>query len=745
MEKLKEHDILGQIYRRWWIYLWVENILMALALTILVASMLQFIFQYDSTFGFAIASICFALLLCLTILGSKIFRFNRQYVASYLNANYPEMEESTELLSDKHQATSILVTLQKDRVSAKLKAIYPGIKIPHHLPQIILFLLVITLHSFLIGRVDMSHLQQENGQEIRAVAFDAKETAYRTPTLDTVSVGITPPGYTRLEITKTENLDISAIVGSLVSWHFQFSDSIVTSFLSFGYEDTIFLQSKGSNTYFGSKKVRFPGFYTIGYVDIHGKSHTSKYFVLEILEDEKPKVEIIGREQYTVMMYDLDAVLDVRVEVQDDFGITASYLVATVAKGSGESVKFREEKFVFPVPDYHPTVQKHVKRFNLQQLGMAPGDELYFYLEAFDNRHPERQRNRTEMYFLALEDTAYQTLSVSAGLGVDKVPEYFRSQRQIIIDTERLIRERKDLPAKKFHERSNNLGADQKILRLRYGQFLGEEFESDMAHGGKENGKGAPEGGDAEEDHHPDDGHDHSNDAMDATVGRIGDVGPELEAYTHQHNISEEATFFDEALKAKLKAALAQMWEAELKLRLHQPEDALPFEYKALKLIKEIQQQSRVYVDKVGFEPPPLKPLETRFTGDLDEITSKSETKFVPPVDPYPNIQSAIVLLEALKLAQRPLRVHERELLARAGKELADGVAIRPSIGLQSLNVLKIFIEQEGLPQNRRQGIEAILDGFFKIMPTKRPRPEKLSTERTALSELFIMEAGGIK
>ena len=39
--------------------------------------------------------------------------------------------------------------------------------------------------------------------------------------------------------------------------------------------------------------------------------------------------------------------------------------------------------------------------------------------------------------------------------------------------------ERASLPAAAFTERANNLGFDQKMLRLRYGKFLGEEAEEE--------------------------------------------------------------------------------------------------------------------------------------------------------------------------------------------------------------------------------------------------------------------------
>ena len=68
-------------------------------------------------------------------------------------------------------------------------------------------------------------------------------------------------------------------------------------------------------------------------------------------------------------------------------------------------------------------------------------------------------------------------------MAMNIMPEYFRSQRQIIIDTEKLIAKRKKITDKEFKSASNEIGFDQKTLRLRYGQYLGEEFENSIGGG----------------------------------------------------------------------------------------------------------------------------------------------------------------------------------------------------------------------------------------------------------------------
>ena len=133
--------------------------------------------------------------------------------------------------------------------------------------------------------------------------------------------------------------------------------------------------------------------------------------------------------------------IEVKSSLSDDYGLTNGQIIATVSKGNGESVKFREEKLRFSTPGKISGKQVHAALIlNLQKLGLAPGDELYFYVEAIDTKTPVANYSRTETFFIALQDTTTEIVTSDAGLGVDLLPEYFRSQRQIIIDTEKLLR-----------------------------------------------------------------------------------------------------------------------------------------------------------------------------------------------------------------------------------------------------------------------------------------------------------------
>jgi hypothetical protein len=236
-------------------------------------------------------------------------------------------------------------------------------------------------------------------------------------------------------------------------------------------------------------------------------------------------------------------------------------------------------------------------------------------------------------------------------LGTDVKPEYFRSERQIIIEAEQLLREKDTIAMAAFHQRSNDLGVDQKLLRLRYGKFLGEEAE-----------EGEPGGtpGDT------------------ATFGAFGDAAKILDAYTDKHDNAEDATFFEPAVKQQLKATLNEMWKAELQLRISQPQAALPYAYKALRLLKDLQQQSRAFVAKTGVRVTPLNPAK-RLTGDLVGIEAPMQkAASIGSLSETEVLRIVLALLEVRRTERIAMSDADRTLLQQAGRRLGREAAARP-------------------------------------------------------------------
>ena len=123
-----------------------------------------------------------------------------------------------------------------------------------------------------------------------------------------------------------------------------------------------------------------------------------------------------------------------------------------------------------------------------------------------------------------------------------------------------------------------------------------------------------------------DDGHAHEyGDAGDSQTPVFGNASDVLSAYGHTHDHAEAATLLDPQTRAILKQALDQMWQSEGELRQGHPDKALPYAYKALGFIKQVQQAERIYLARVGPDLPSIDETR-RMTGKRDGLASRTTT-----------------------------------------------------------------------------------------------------------------------
>tara|TARA_R110000737_G_C14614401_1_gene491634 strand:+ start:1696 stop:3924 length:2229 start_codon:yes stop_codon:yes gene_type:complete len=683
----------------------------------------------------------------LLVLLQRIYRLGLHQLsaarlASFINRQYPDLDWSADLLAT-DQPLSGLQQLQRERALSKIMEL-GKLRLPHQLCLAGLVLLAgILLLIFFPGvpiGVGSGQSAAENFPSVGSV-----ENASQPVVLESIEGTINAPAYTGLRTVSFSDPNIKAVEGSVVSWELSFSSAPQQALIIFSGSDTLALKKRQSMLS-GSAKVFNTGFYQVAWQQ-DGEWKASDFYKLEVAADLPPQLAIRDLPQFQQFEWNDVQKINVKTDLSDDYGLKDAYLIATVAKGSGESVKFREEKLLFERPQTISGRKVLAERvIDLKKMGLEPGDELYFYVEAWDNKVPKQQTERTETYFLQLKDTASYIVSNDGGLGVDLMPEYFRSQRQIIIDSEKLVAERDKIKKEVFDNTSNGLGHDQKALRLRYGQFLGEEFESGIteteAHEPEE--AAAPtntdeamkqfgHAHDTENEHNlvPQKDHEHAGEEEENP----------LEAFAHMHDSEEEATFYIQSVKTKLRAALSMMWDAELHLRMNNPEESLPYQYKILKLLKEISNDSRIYVHRTGFDPPPIKE-EKRLTGDLAEINPARRRYVLEPNRSFPNSRKALVLLEKYLLQSAlALTAEEKEVLQLAGNEMAQQAIEFPGRYLESMSHLKALIDGE-VVQNPTALLK-IRKALWEIVPDQPATPALHPTAASAIDQQFLkrMEA----
>lgn len=804
MKNTDAFKILSNIKQKWQWLKAIELLLLALGIGAFTTSLIYLLFSAQG--GVLIATgIAITLGIFIILFEWRgVRKIKPQDVAQYLNRNYAQLENSTELVLMPIHDLNLLAQIQQNKVSQQLNKLAPQIKLPHQLFKSILITLLSGGLAILLFSLN-HHPTGPTANNVTATV-PTKLTATKLPKnlpaqIKKVMATIQPPAYTRLGRQVSPELSIKAPENSLIYWSVTFKGKIERAVIVMNSGDSLFLKkSKGKESYSAQWTLKEKGFYQILFRQTENNNKTDKpatdwktsdFFALEPIRDTRPKLALSGVNDYEEFLYKPSIDINFNTKINDDYGITDAYIVATVSKGQGESVKFREQKLRFG--NFVPGRRSYQlqKTINLQKLGMAPGDELYFFVEAIDNKTPQPQKGRTEVYFVTIQDTTREHLTAELGTGIKKLPDYFRSQRQLIIDTEKLLRNRATMPTDTFNYKSNGIGVDQKILRLRYGKFLGEEYEISINGGGfsdhdhdhdhdkHEKGKkdtvrylDKKTGKMVTEIHYEGDGHgknDHGHKRWKKKLSSLDILKRNQKDHNHKpksaapsnnpldyvpadimhlHDVMEEASFFDEVLKKQLKQALTNMWESELRLRTNRPKESLPYQYKALKLIKQIQQKSRVYVERIGFEPPPIKEKEKRLKGELEDIQNPYKKRTVENKLRYPNIRKTLPILEDLwaKFTQQKIPIQftqqQKSLLQASGSELAEIAIEKPGQFLTALQSLQKLSQDQLSPQDLPKVLPYLIKALWQALPQDRPKPSSRRQKGNRLLELYLNKLG---
>ena len=636
--------------RRWRIEALLYCGLLALAASLVLWAVFHLVWAWPWWTGLFVLGVSFVLALVLY----PLWRLTLADIAVFLNSRLPELEDSCGLMLRPAGELSGLERLQVARVEKR----FGRLQVPQPFRRRLWvaagwlgLAVVVSMGLGWIGKLRMADLGGGLAPE-RTVIL--REQA--APGLKTVRVRVFAPAYTGKAVREQHDLTIRAEVGAVVDWELETSAAVDT--VSFLVNDSVrwYLRpaDAGRIIWRLSKPALRPGFYQVKVGAV-----VSPMYKFELIPDEAPRIVISRPKPYTLVDYGEPEAIPLEVALRDDYGIVDASVMATVSSGKGEAVKFKEQELRWG-RSFGGKSYDLARVLDLPALGLKPGDELYFYCKARDNHG---QETKTETYIVVLADTAQLMSLQGMTLATDVKPEFFRSERQIIIETELLLSRKDTIAVSAFNGKSNDLGIDQKLLRLRYGKFLGEEAE---------------EGGGAGLD--------------TVSFGNFGDATKILDVYTDKHDNAEDATYFEPGVKAQLKATLNEMWNAELRLRTFKPKEALPYCYKALRLLKDLQQQSRAFVSKTGFRTTPLNP-DKRLTGELGAIVPPrqhvAKAVGVPEEDV---LRSGLAVLEGMRQGMAPSAGDQR-LLLRVERRLGDAAAASPGKFLTGYVALKRIMD----------------------------------------------------
>ncbi len=538
-------------------------------------------------------------------------KFNQVWLIRQLDARFVELENSTDLVFAKQADLGVLQGLQRQRVEQKILAL-PSVDLRQAWPWKTI------LAAFGIGALLIAVAQYWPNQTAMPEQYSAKPSSENAQSasaiqLQKVRIDVFAPAYTGLAVRSENSLNAKFPEASRLQWQLTFQPQPQHVNIVFFDGSQLPLQHVG-DVWQASRAFNQSQLYRI---DVDGmRLAQGKRFRLDAIKDQAPQLRVIQPDRNLSLMEFGQSHWPLSVEASDDYGLGSAQLRIQLAQGNGENIRFSER--VIALSGQGNNLRKrYAHQLDLNSLGLAAGDDVIVQFSVSDRRAPQANTTRSASFILRWPPEDSTQASGVEGILKKLVPAYFRSQRQIIIDTEKLLAEQKKLSKANFETRADSIGVDQRILRLRYGQFLGEESEGgrhadtvDVA--SKENPQ-----------EHADE-HDHDKPTKKASLSDANSNQAVMEQFGHTHDIAEAATLLDTKTKELLRSALNEMWQAELNLRQAQPKKALPYEYRALGLIKQVQQASRIYLARVGSELPPIDETR-RMSGDRTGLQSRND------------------------------------------------------------------------------------------------------------------------
>jgi hypothetical protein len=683
-----------------------------------------------------------------TALAALLFSQSKQYqnitankVLLHLNRQFSECEESAELILLPSSGLTTLQQLQKNRVQPKVESLLStdlSSRLPRYSSQpATLLSAAVVLIFILIKLIPADFISQVKPANTELVNQAPKPTI--PISLVTKIITVTAPSYTGLVARQTTELNLELIAGSTVTWRLQFSGLTQQNDLSILLPDKqrIALIQQADDYYLATTVVSQSGVYHLAADEkILGGIHT-----IAVTADTRPTIRFVEPTQtITELAKDSKPRLQAIVSIDDDFGLSQVEILASIASGSGEAVKFRDQTFQF---DSHSSVEGKtlfVKNWDLTELNMQPGDELYFSIRAWDNRQPIAQQSRSASKIIRwLEDE--QQAVLADGALIDFIPEYFKSQRQIIIETKELIADKNNLSKDKIDHISQELGAAQSFLKQKYGQFLGDEFDSGTPQA-MEAGPELEHDEHDEDDKHADDAekpaseHEHEDSEHSSEGNDKSGYSTVISQFGHAHGEADDGNFIKNGTpnpKRLMKRAIANMWQAELHLLLSQPELALPFENQALELLNRAKKAERIYVKRLGFAPPPVSE-KRRYQGDLTDILSYQRNETTPKKNTAK--QSALALLTILnqhldKSLNNTLTIEQTSILEKVKTYFSEQLSVTPKDITFIATLEKIQLADSFNLTNCEDCISELRKKLWQILPPPIAAP---TTRQTSYS-----------
>jgi hypothetical protein len=477
--------------------------------------------------------------------------------------------------------------------------------------------------------------------------------------IESCRVRVAPPAYSGLSVEEIAgDGPVRALAGSTIEVILRAQGQVEGATLAFAGAQRA-MRDLGDGTFSATFVAAESGAFEARLVADERATPAPVVRAIEVYADAAPEPRIIAPERDQLLRAVPDDPTIVRWTARDDLGLASVMLKYVMSHGEGDAAKsLSGEARPASAERVNEREWRGACALDLKRLGMQPGDTIVFWIEARDRNPAADSAGRSASLSIAIMVPEPVKLNLS-DLRPGEIGRFLLSQRQIIINTEKLHAERARLSHDQLVRRANVIAADQREFKNSFNDFI--EIKGSGTH--------------AEPDHHE---------------GAGAQVGPQAEASGNQvENIERQVREAeDERMKAhdhgvaeppvnapvsvrELVQAIRAMWDAEGALVNADTAAALVHERAALAHLKRAQAAVR-YVPPVVARTAPVD-LKRRYAGELAEIKTRLERlartgngakDLVPVREALADVYAALRELHAALDAPADA---SREAFARAG------------------------------------------------------------------------------
>jgi hypothetical protein len=272
----------------------------------------------------------------------KLHEADIKKLVRYLDQKFPELENSTDLLLADPHALNSIENLQREKIIKTFEHISPGIKIPQRIPFALTVLVASAAGLFVFSSFEPA----KNKTNATRKPENSRQHVILPANIKQLQIKVTPPAYTGIPPYTTQDPNLVIPSGSKVAWDILFTEHPLKASITISNADSLLLKPSHPTLTAGAK-FETSAFYQIHWRSGTDKSYASDYFKIEVEEDRPPEIKVERLSQFTELSFEDKMQIPFSAILKDDYNLTQGYLIATVSKGSGESVKFREEKLSF--------------------------------------------------------------------------------------------------------------------------------------------------------------------------------------------------------------------------------------------------------------------------------------------------------------------------------------------------------------------------------------------------------------